>query len=62
MKTVLQFVRNKRGVTTIEYVMIGYFFCISIIIGVETVGSRFSTNLFVPPANALDGGNARGGQ
>ena len=47
MKTVLQFVRNKRGVTAIEYVMIGYFFCISLIIGVETVGSRFNTNLFV---------------
>ncbi len=62
MKTVLQFVRKQRGVTATEYVMIGYFFCILLIIGVETVGSRFNTNLFVPPANALDGGKARGDQ
>ena len=62
MKTVLQFVRNKRGVTATEYVMIGYFFCIFLFIGVETVGSRFNMNLLVPPANALDGGKARGDQ
>ena len=47
MKTVLQFMRKQRGVTAIEYVMIGYFFCIFLIIGVETIGSRFNTNLFV---------------
>lgn len=62
MKAVLQLVRKQRGMTTIEYVMIGYFFCISLIIGVETVSSRFNTNLFAPPANALDGGKVRGGQ
>ncbi len=47
MKTVLQFMRKQRGVTAIEYVMIGYFFCIFLFIGIETVGSRFNTNLFV---------------
>ena len=62
MKTVLQFMRKQRGVTVIEYVMIGYLFCIFLIIGIETGGSRFNTNLFVPPANALDGGKVRGGQ
>jgi Flp pilus assembly pilin Flp len=62
MKTVLQFVRKQRAVTAIEYVMIGYFFCIFLIIGVETVGSKFNTNLFIPPANALDGGKVRGDQ
>jgi Flp pilus assembly pilin Flp len=62
MKTVLQFVRKQRRVTAIEYAMIGYFFCISLMIGVETVGARFNTNLFVPPANALDGGKVRADQ
>jgi Flp pilus assembly pilin Flp len=47
MKTVLQFMRKQRGVTVIEYVMIGYLFCIFLIIGIETGGSRFNTNLFV---------------
>jgi Flp pilus assembly pilin Flp len=47
MKTVLQFMRKQRGVTAIEYVMIGYLFCIFLIIGIESVGSRFNTNLFV---------------
>ena len=62
MKTVLQFVRKQRGVTAIEYVMIGYFLCIFLIIGVETIGSRFNTSLFVPPANARDGDKNRGDQ
>ena len=47
MKTVLQFMRKQRGVTATEYVMIGYFFYIFLFIGIETVGSRFNTNLFV---------------
>ncbi len=59
MKTVLQFVRNKRGVTAIEYVMIGYLMCIFLSIGVNSVGPNFNPNA---PANALDGGKVRGGQ
>jgi len=59
MKTVLQFVRNKRSVWAIEYVMIGYLMCIFLSIGVKTVGPNFNPNA---PANALDGGKISGGQ
>ena len=59
MKTVLQFMRKQRGVTVIEYVMIGYLMCIFLSIGVKTVGPNFNPNA---PANALDGGKVRGGQ
>jgi Flp pilus assembly pilin Flp len=62
MKTVLQFVRNKRGVTATEYLLIGYFICIFLSIGAKTVGPNFNPNVFIPPANALDGGKIRGGQ
>jgi Flp pilus assembly pilin Flp len=53
MKTIMQFLRNKRGVTPAEYVMIGYFFYIFIMIGVEGIGPSLNTDFLAPPANAL---------
>jgi Flp pilus assembly pilin Flp len=53
MKTVMQFLRNKRGVTPAEYVMIAYFFYIFIMIDVKGLEPSLNTNFLAPPANAV---------
>ncbi len=53
MKTVMQFLRKKRGVMPAEYVMVGYFFYIFIMIGVKGIGPSLNTDFLAPPANAL---------
>ena len=40
----IQFRRNNLGVTPVEYVLIGYFFCIFVVVGAKVIGSSLNTN------------------
>jgi len=38
----IQFRRNNLGVTPVEYVLIGYFFCIFVVVGAKVIGCNRS--------------------
>jgi Flp pilus assembly pilin Flp len=55
MKTVIQILRTKLGVTWIEYLIIGYFVSIFVMIDAKVIGLKLNTNFFAPSANAVEG-------
>ena len=54
MRSFLQFLRDERGTTSIEYGVIGTVISISIIVGLTSIGSKMNILFFNKMSNGLN--------
>jgi len=59
---IMQVLRKKYGVTPGEYVLLGFFFFVAIVIGAKVIGQSLDTNFLLQPASALEGGRVASDQ
>jgi Flp pilus assembly pilin Flp len=62
MKRILQVLRKKYGVTPEEYVLLGFFFYVVIVIGAKAIEPSLNTKFLFSPASAFDRGGVTGDQ